>query len=906
MSVAVIAIRSYFVGGHNSILLMASGLMTFGSAAILAGWLIGGEQGPNVNVTIYNVGALMGAVLQAWGVLLVLRHETPETSQQRKKAQLLWVFSVCSFTLLCLTLGALKGATPLFFIQGTGPTFLRQSVLGTATTLYFCAAWFLFQLFKREQHPFYFWYALSMGMIALGLVAAFIQPSGGSPMGWLNRVGHYLAGLYALAAIWATSRFARQKGVPFQFEMTALFQQVQMSYQVLVETVTEPIVTTDQDFRIIQWNSAAERRFGHTQNEALGRSLLDLVLCPDSLEAFQSHARQIARDTSVRPSVGSLIEITGRQKEAGHLSLEVSLSGARVKGQLLFVTVFRDSSRRKAVDETQRKQAEALLKASEARYHTVVSVLPEAIVTQDRDFNIVSWNRAAESTLGLSGEQMQTLRALDPSWKTVHDDGSSFPPNRHPNLEALTSGLPQLNITMGVCKPDNSVTWLLINAIPVFDDGDLSPASVVVTFSDITERKAVDEELNQHRQELEKLVLLRTSELSTAKAEADAANQAKSDFLSNMSHELRTPLNAVVGLTGLLAQSPLNRRQLDYAENIQLSAQTLRTLIDSVLDFSKIEANELHLEKSLFSLNAVLNHMASVLGVSVARQPIEPVLDIALDVPDLLLGDALRVQQILLNLISNAVKFTEAGEIVLTVRRLTEPGLQQPKQVRLEFFVRDTGIGMSAETQSLIFNSFTQANQSTSRLYGGTGLGLAISTRLTTLMQGQLDVQSTLGHGSEFRLTLPFTLSNDSTAAAHEASAESPSTAGLRVLIVEDHRLARDLLLQSCRQLGWQAQAVESAAAGLNTLQNSLGADHFFDLILLDLHMPDMDGLAMLQHIYSCLEIDLPPVVLMVATAEIEQTVVASRAFNISGIIAKPSTPSSLLKGVSAALTPQL
>jgi PAS domain S-box-containing protein len=908
IGVAILAIRSHFRGGHNSILLMGSGFMAFGSAAILAGWLIAGEQGPNVNVTIYNVGALLAAVWHVLGVLLVLRRDPPEASQQRKKAQLLWVLSVSYFVLLGLTLGAWKGLTPLFFSQETGPTFLRQSVLGAATTLYFFASVFLFRLFKREQHPFYFWYALSLGMIALGLVAAFMQPSVGSPMGWLNRFGHYLAGLYALTAVWATSRFARHKGVPFQREMTALFQQVQLSYEVLVETVTEPIVTTDQNFRIIQWNSAAQRRFGHTQAEALGCSLLDLVLGPDSVQVFQSHARQIANNTSVLPPIGSLIEITGKQKDAQPLSLEISLSAARVHGQLLFVSVFRDSSRRKAIDETQRKQAEALLKASEARYHTAVSVLPEAIVTQDRDFNIVAWNPAAETILGLSGEQLQVLRALDPSWHTVHDDGSAFPLDRHPNVEALRSGRAQLNISMGVHKPDNSVTWLLINAIPVFDEGHLSPSSVVVTFSDITERKAFDAELNQHREELEKLVLLRTNELSTAKAEADAANQAKSDFLSNMSHELRTPLNALVGLTGLLAESPLNRRQLDYAENIQLSAQTLRTLIDSVLDFSKIEANELHLEKSPFSLSAVFNHLATVLGVSVARQPIEPVLDIALDVPDVLLGDALRVQQILLNLISNAVKFTEVGEIVLTVRRLVEPDLLQPNQVTLQFCVRDTGIGMSAETQGLIFNSFTQANQSTSRLYGGTGLGLAISTRLTALMQGQLEVHSTLGLGSEFRLTLPFTLANISPQAAppfHIDSPTTPSTTGLRVLVVEDHRLARDLLLQSCRQLGWQAQAVESAAAGLNALQSKLIEGACFDLILLDLHMPEMDGLAMLRHIYSCFDMDLPPVVLMVATAEIEQAVVASRALNISGIIAKPSTPCSLFKGVTEALLPQ-
>ncbi len=908
IAVAIIAIRSYFVSGLSSILLMGSGLMTFGSAAILAGWLIGGPEGPNVNVTIYNAGALMGAVLHALGIVFVLRHETPETHHARKRTRWIGLFSIISLVLLGVTLAALEGATPLFFIQGTGPTPLRQFVLGSATTLYFLSAVFLFKLFRREQRPFYFWYALSLTMISLGLVAALTQPSVGSAMGWLNRAGHYIAGLYALAAMWATSRDARRKGVPFQSEMTALFQQAHMSYEVLIETVIEPIVTTDQDFKIIQWNSSAERRFGFAQHEALGRSLLDLVLTPASAAVFQNSANQIANATLERPSIGTLIEITGKQKDAGNLPLEVSLSGVRVKGRLLYVSVFRESTQRKAAYETHRQHAEALLKASEARYHSVVSVLPEAIITQNRRLGVITWNRAAESILGLSGDQLLAMNAYDPTWQTVHEDGSAFSVDTHPNALALQTGMPQLNVTMGICQPDSAITWVSINAIPVFDEGDVSATSVVVTFTDITERKAVDEELRQYRQDLEKLVLLRTNELTSAKAGAEAANQAKSDFLSNMSHELRTPLNALIGLTGLLTQSPLNRRQLDYAENIQLSAKTLRTLIDDILDFSKIEAHELHLEKAEFSLSTLFTNIASVLGVSVGSQPIEPVLDVALDVPDALIGDALRVQQILLNLISNAVKFTHSGSIVVSVRRLTGPKASDPTQATLAFCVRDTGIGMTAETQGLIFNSFTQANESTSRLYGGTGLGLAISTRLTALMQGQLEVQSTLGQGSEFRLTLPFTLGHESTSGmrGNGDGAGTQMPAGLRVLIVKDHPLARDVLAQNCRQLGWQTHAVDSGAAGLKALQNSAAGGAEYDLILLDLHMPDMDALAMLRDVYKSLDINLPPVMLMVATAEIEQAVIASSEFNINGIIAKPITLGSLLKAVVKALAPEL
>jgi PAS domain S-box-containing protein len=423
-------------------------------------------------------------------------------------------------------------------------------------------------------------------------------------------------------------------------------------------------------------------------------------------------------------------------------------------------------------------------------------------------------------------------------------------------------------------------TYLAIGGQRIADDW------ILLTYTDISAAK------------------LSAQSLADSQQQANTANLAKSDFLSNMSHELRTPLNAVIGLAGLLAQSPLNRRQLDYAEKIQFSAHALRVLINDILDLSKIEANELHVENAPYSLHDLLNNTATILGVSVVHKPIEPVLDVPVNVPDKLFGDALRLQQILLNLISNAVKFTESGEIVLSVRYLAGLNALDPCRGTLAFCVRDTGIGMTEETQKLIFNSFTQANESTSRLYGGTGLGLAISKRLSTLMQGSIEVHSVLGQGTEFSLTLPVFLANEVAADPHSKLAGAYTPSDLKILIVDDHALARDLLTQTCRQLGWQAQAVESGAAALQALKNRDAQGPFYDLVLLDWHMPKMDGLALLREVYKDPDLELPPVLLMVATAEIEEAVTASAEFNIEGIIAKPLTPSSLHKGVANALTP--
>jgi signal transduction histidine kinase/CheY-like chemotaxis protein len=403
-------------------------------------------------------------------------------------------------------------------------------------------------------------------------------------------------------------------------------------------------------------------------------------------------------------------------------------------------------------------------------------------------------------------------------------------------------------------------------------------------------------QLEVHQQQLEALVSQRTQEiytlntaLMTKARDAENANHAKGAFLASMSHELRTPLNAVIGLTGLLVGSPLGRRQRDYANKIQLSAQALRALIDDILDFSKIEAGELRLEQAPFSLNAILRTTAAVVGVGLGHKPVEAVFEVGADVPDALIGDALRLQQILLNLTSNAVKFTSTGDIVIAVRRFSGTGTAEGAPVTLQFSVRDTGIGIEPEQLGSIFNAFTQADASTSRNYGGSGLGLAISDRLATLMGGQIGVKSVVGWGSEFHFEVPLTQGR-----RVKQKALVGISAGFHILIVDDHPRVRDMLTQTCVALGWQATAVASAAAGLAELQRSNAADTDYDLLLLDWRMPGMDGLEMLRQAYATPGLGLPQVVLMASIVELEQVMLASVDLNLDGIAAKPLTPASL------------
>jgi signal transduction histidine kinase/CheY-like chemotaxis protein/HPt (histidine-containing phosphotransfer) domain-containing protein len=407
------------------------------------------------------------------------------------------------------------------------------------------------------------------------------------------------------------------------------------------------------------------------------------------------------------------------------------------------------------------------------------------------------------------------------------------------------------------------------------------------------------QELDRYQRQLEARVIERTQEIASLNTElvakvrgADSANTAKSVFLATMSHELRTPLNAVVGLTGLLADSPLDRRQRDYADKIQLSAQALRALIDDILDFSKIEARALKLEQAPFSLSAVLRTTAAIVGVSLRNKPIEALFEVAPDTPDALIGDALRLQQVLLNLTSNAIKFTQSGVIVLSVQCLD----QSADQVRLQLKVRDTGIGIAPEQLGLIFEGFAQADASTSRMYGGSGLGLAISSRLVHLMGGQIHVASTEGLGSEFCFTVPLAKALKETETANDEQLTN-----LRILIVDDHTLAREVLTQSCFNFGWQATALGSGAEGLDELRRSSSEGLDYDLLLLDWRMPGMDGLEMLRRAYATPGLGLPLVVLMAPTFELDQAVAASDDLYLDGIAAKPMTPASLFEAVARA-----
>ena len=533
------------------------------------------------------------------------------------------------------------------------------------------------------------------------------------------------------------------------------------------------------------------------------------------------------------------------------------------------------ATRQRLATHLERLALRAQIRQEIAKLDKMVASIPDAVISTDPQHRVVMWNVAAEKIFGLpaSAALGQTLDAFVPEAVAIIGKAHQRAGLASPQQAPAPGAWPQQTTAV---RADGRALQVEMNVSEWMQEGQ---TYFTVIVRDVSERARLMEEL------------------SIAKEEAERASRAKSTFLANMSHEIRTPMNAVLGMAHLALRQATDTRGRVYLERIQQSAQHLLGIINDILDFSKIEAEKLGLEHIEFSLASVLENFSNLIADKAAGKGLKLTVEIDPDVPDALVGDPLRLGQILINYGNNAVKFTEHGEIHLRVVVL-ERG---PDGVLLRWTVRDTGIGLSEEHQQRLFQSFHQADLSTSRQYGGTGLGLAIASRLADLMGGAVGVDSRLGEGSSFwfsaRLGLApaepaFALRSAPEALAPGPAAAAVSLQGVRALVVDDNEVNLMIACELLGQAGLELRTAENGALALERLQAE-----DFDLVFMDMQMPVMDGLEATRRVRSRPGKAYVPIVAMTANAMAADRDLCLQA-GMDEVLTKPIDPDRLLQVV--------
>lgn len=624
----------------------------------------------------------------------------------------------------------------------------------------------------------------------------------------------------------------------------------------ILEGTSDLVATVTPDSRLLYMNKAGRRMLGLAEGEDIGGVSIasthpEWAAKVVANEAIPAAARDglwagetvmLGRDGTEIPVSQVIISHKGPDGEPEYLS-----------------TIMRDI--------TDRKRAEHALRQAEEKYRSIFENAAEGIFQSAPEGSFLTVNPALARMLGYSSPE-EVVTTIQDIARQVYAE----PEQRTEYVRLLQAQGEVRGFECEFIRKDGGRILVSVCSRAIRDaTGKVYYEGTVV---EITDRKRAELALRQ------------------AKEAAEAATLAKSEFVANISHEIRTPMNGIIGMTELALDTALTPEQREYLTMVKASADALLGLIDDILDFSKIEARKLELHALPFNVRDVVDAALGAVVVSAQGKGLELASDVSEDVPETIIGDAGRLRQVLVNLVGNAVKFTSVGEVVVRVRKASSGD----HRIGLDFTVEDTGIGIPPEKQQMIFETFTQADASTTRRFGGTGLGLAICTRLVELMGGRMWVESKPGVGSQFHFTATFT-----PAEGVPAKLDRSALAAVRVLVVDDNATNRRILEEVTTRWGMRPYAVDGGRAALAVMREAQIAGEPYPLVLLDANMPDMDGFAVAERIRT--DPRLAGVTIMMVTSSGQRGDAARcRELGIARYLTKPVRQSELLDAIMGAL----
>jgi two-component system, sensor histidine kinase and response regulator len=629
---------------------------------------------------------------------------------------------------------------------------------------------------------------------------------------------------------------------------------------VIATMAFDAYVEADAQGLVTDWSVRAEILFGWTRSQALGRVLTELIMPSSYSGAREKGLAYFLLGTL--PGTYRPVKITMLRRGGQEFAAEVVVAAIRRGGSERFGAFVRQGVQDKPKHDWSTK--------NEQGYREIFDHMEDGYFEVDLGGNYVFMNEAFGRIYGFSKKEMlghnfrlflnpQLIQIVHEYFLSVYQNGSAAKPLEY-------------EVTL-----PNGPKRFVEESASLKRDSKGRPIGFMGIIRDTTERR------------------LKEEELARAKEAAEAANRAKSEFVANMSHEIRTPLNGIRGMTDLALETELTREQREYLETVKVSADSLVTVINDVLDFSKIEARKLDIEAVDFNLRDMLEATVKTLAVRADEKKVELLCDVAPEVPEIVRGDPTRLRQVMVNLVGNAIKFTDQGEVSVTVKSPAEedPGCS------LHFVVSDTGIGIPSEKLQSIFNPFDQADTSTTRKYGGTGLGLTISSRLLSLMGGRIWVNSQVGRGTEFHFTLPLEVVDAKPTVADRT--EQEVLRGVKVLVVDDNKTNRCILQGMLTR--WQMNPTMTAS-GSQALAENLAAWKAgapYKLMITDLLMPEMDGFSLVEHIRQTPGLSAPTIMMLTSSGE-RGDAARCRELGIAAYLMKPVRRSELRQAIAQVL----